>query len=572
MGSSKTVSEHFVCAPEIVWKVLTDASSYGRWFGWPESLELLEVEPGFVLGGKLNFRNSSSTLVITKLEDKQRIAFTGLYQTDEIVVRGAENGCRVSISTTYQTVDPSMEDFSFETVNRNILKNLRKTCYAFMNEEFKQAPERTTNVRDILFRVTRGYTPTKSNAAVEDPYTERNLYISTRNKILGLLLIGVLLAVISVGLSFERSDIVPSSGLSVAESKYVTFENALQIAVGQKKSQVELLLSCIGEKQSVDEFSYSSTEKMADGRALWEIRVVYDAYGLVRRFGYIDHSVAEGYGVKIRNVGMLISPSMDVGEAAEELGAPVSAFWVDKSGTKYLYYGHYLFENNLFESNKTAELVVRLNEEAIQTQVGYYLAESPEDPLRMRELQPATKHQYSSLVQYDTDRAVYRRVYLLPGKTKHQVDILLGMADEVAETELENGNKQYTYLCGKGSDGYRYSYTVEFSGKNAVSASMRNHHLGVVKDTLKDLNSYFLPKANTLYEVSEELLILPTYAGITGEGEIILGYGLESPATPDADPELPYDYPLIIILGTDHRVSQVIRNTNESKETNGSGT
>ena len=128
MGSSKTVSDHFVCAPDVVWKVLTDASSYQRWFGWPESLELLEVDPGFVLGGKLNFRNSGSTLVITKLEEGRRIAFTGLYQTDEITVREAENGCRVTWSTTLQSLEATEtaeDDSSVELVNRNILKNLR---------------------------------------------------------------------------------------------------------------------------------------------------------------------------------------------------------------------------------------------------------------------------------------------------------------------------------------------------------------------------------------------------------------------------------------------------------------
>lgn len=562
MGSSKTVSDHFVCAPDVVWKVLTDASSYQRWFGWPESLELLEVDPGFVLGGKLNFRNSGSTLVITKLEEGRRIAFTGLYQTDEITVREAENGCRVTWSTTLQSLEATEtaeDDSSVELVNRNILKNLRKTCYASLNEEIRKAPERRFAVRDMLFRVTRGYTPTKRTSSVEDPYTEKNLYITTRNKILGMILLGILLFVISAGLSFERSDIVPSSGMSIAESELVTFENALQIAIGQKKSQVELLLSCIGDKQSVDEFSYISTERMADGTSTREIRVVYDAYGLVRRYGYVDHALSESYGVQIRNIGTMVSPSMDVGEVVEVLETPVSAFWVDKSGTKTIYFGHYLFENRLFENNKTAELVLRLNESQIQTQVGYYLAESPDDPLRVEELPAATKHQYSSLVQYGTDRAAYRRVYLLPGKTKEQTDILLGMAGDVVRQEMEDGTVQYTYLCGKDDSGYRYSYTVTLNEENVtVAASMRNHHLAVAKDTLREPESYFILTGSTLFEVSEVLQVLPTYAGITGEGEIVLGYGLESSASEET--ELPFNYPLEVHFGANGRVSHV--NTN----------
>ena len=560
MSSSRTVSEHFVCSPDIVWRVLTDVSSYQEWFGWPENLTLLEVVPGFSLGGKLNFRNSASTLVITKIEEGQRIAFTSAYQTDEISLRGAENGCKVTYTTTYQDVaNTSEEEYPTEVRNRNILKNLRKTCYAYKNEEDKQKEHNHLNLRGMLFRMTRGYQQPRKNNVVEDPYTERNLYITTRNKIIGVLLTLILVSVITVGLSFERGDIVPSTGLSIAESDLVSFENAVQISVGQRKRDVEYMLSCAGKKESVDEFSYSSTEKDNNGQSLSEIRVVYDAYGRVRRYGFIDHTKAGSYGVPIQNFRSLVSPSMSVDEVKEELDLEPSAFWVDKSGTKYIYFGHYLFENDVFDANKTAELVLRLNEEQIQTQVGYYFAESPDDPLRVKELPPATKHQYSNIVQYDTDRAAYRRVYLLPGKTKEETDILLGMAEDVIELQLEDSEKQYTYLCGKTQEGYRYSYSVVFREGVVVSAFMRNHHLGQVRDTLaSDIGMYSLSKGNTLFNVSSELQILPTSAMITEDGSVILGYGLESVA--DTDSDLPYRYPLIVYFDSNHRVTDITIN------------
>ncbi|MBR3354532.1 MAG: hypothetical protein IKG47_04100 [Oscillospiraceae bacterium] len=560
MSSSRTVSEHFVCSPDIVWRVLTDVSSYQEWFGWPENLTLLEVVPGFSLGGKLNFRNSASTLVITKIEEGQRIAFTSAYQTDEISLRGAENGCKVTYTTTYQDVaNTSEEEYPTEVRNRNILKNLRKTCYAYKNEEDKQKEHNHLNLRGMLFRMTRGYQQPRKNNVVEDPYTERNLYITTRNKIIGVLLTLILVSVITVGLSFERGDIVPSTGLSIAESDLVSFENAVQISVGQRKRDVEYMLSCAGKKESVDEFSYSSTEKDNNGQSVSEIRVVYDAYGRVRRYGFIDHTKAGSYGVPIQNFRSLVSPSMSVDEVKEELDLEPSAFWVDKSGTKYIYFGHYLFENDVFDANKTAELVLRLNEEQIQTQVGYYFAESPDDPLRVKELPPATKHQYSNIVQYDTDRAAYRRVYLLPGKTKEETDILLGMAEDVIELQLEDSEKQYTYLCGKTQEGYRYSYSVVFREGVVVSAFMRNHHLGQVRDTLaSDIGMYSLSKGNTLFNVSSELQILPTSAMITEDGSVILGYGLESVA--DTDSDLPYRYPLIVYFDSNHRVTDITIN------------
>ena len=558
MSSSKTVSEHFVCSPDIVWKVLTDVSSYQDWFGWPESLTLLEVTPGFTLGGKMDFRNSSSTLVITKIEEGQRIAYTGAYRTDEISVRGVENGCKVSFSSTFQDVAHVEEDeFPIEVRNRNILKNLRKTCYAYQNEEQKGKNAQHLNLKGMFFRMTRGYQQPKRSTAVEDPYTERNLYISTRNKILGCVLIAILVAVISVGLSFERGDIVPSSGLSIAESDLVNLNNALQISIGQRKRDVEFMLSCSGNKESVDEFSYTSTEKDANGEPVCEIRVVYDAYGLVRRYGFVDHTRSESYGVTIKNVKNYVSPSMEIPEAYESLEMEPSAFWVDKSGTKYLYFGHYLFEDDLFNVNKTAELVLRLREGQLQTQAGYYLAESPEDPLRVKELPAATKHQYASIVQYDTDRAVYRRVYLLPGKTKEEVDILLAMAEDVIELQLMDSDTQYTYLCGKSEEGYRYSYSVVMRDGVVVSASIRNHHLGKVRETLDDLDHYQLRWGISLFDISKELQILPTFAAIRESGEVALGYGLESAAESGA--EFPYSYPLMIYLDPEFHLTSTVR-------------
>ena len=556
MSSSRTVSEHFVCSPDMVWKVLTDVSSYQDWFGWPETLTLLEVTPGFTLGGKLNFRNSGSTLVITRIEEGLYIAFTGAYQTDEFSVRGAENGCKVSLSTTYQDLAHIDEDeYPTEVRNRNILKNLRKTCYAYQNEEDKKKTHHHLNIGAMLFRMTRGYQQPRKSGAVEDPYTERNLYITTRNKILGVILTAVLMAAVSIGLSFERGDIVPSTGLSIAESDLVSFENACEISIGQRKRDVEYMLSCAGKKESVDEFSYSSTAKDSKGDPVCEIRVVYDAYGRVRRYGFVDHSRADAYGVPIRNIKSLISPSMGVNEIKDVLELDPSAFWIDKSGTKYIYFGHYLFEDNVFETNKTAELVLRLNEGQIQSQVGYYLAESPDDPLRVTELPPATKRQYSNIVQYDTDRAVYRRVYLLPGKTKEEADILLGMAEDVIELQLENGDAQYTYLCGKSEEGYRYSYTVVVRDGTVVSAYMRNRHLAQVKDTLNaDPAEYRIRGGDTLYDISAELKILPTFAGIFEDGSVALGYGLESAAADD-DPDIPFRYPLIIYLDSSHRIT-----------------
>ena len=72
------------------------------------------------------FRNSGSTLVITKLEEGRRIAFTGLYQTDEITVREAENGCRVTWSTTLQSLEATETAAAPEELQRvSVVTDLR---------------------------------------------------------------------------------------------------------------------------------------------------------------------------------------------------------------------------------------------------------------------------------------------------------------------------------------------------------------------------------------------------------------------------------------------------------------
>ena len=177
----------------------------------------------------------------------------------------------------------------------------------------------------------------------------------------------------------------------------------------------------------------------------------------------------------------------------------------------------------------------------------------------MDELPPATKRQYSNIVQYDTDRAAYRRVYILQGKTKEEADILLGMAEDIAEIQLNEEETQYTYFCNRGNEGYRYSYTTVVRDGIVISVYMRNHHLGVVKDTLiADPEEYSIKSGDSLFGLSAKVQILPTYAGISENGSVTLGYGLESAAADTS--ELPYKSPLVVHLNSKHQVTETIIN------------
>ncbi|MBQ9960033.1 MAG: SRPBCC domain-containing protein [Oscillospiraceae bacterium] len=526
MPSCKTVSEHFVCDVQTVWQVLTDASAYKDWFGWPETLDLLEVDPGFRLGGKLTFRNSASTLVISEFVPEQKLVLTGGYRTDEITLRASQGGCRVSIVTTTNGVQLNNTEAAQETVNRNILKNLRRRCYAALQQSGDVQDTITSGtLSEQLFRIARGYRPVHQASEGYVPGTEQNLFIPTRSGILGTVLCFVLAAVLSLTLTFERSDVVPSSGLSVAESELVTFENAENIYIGQKKSDLEVMLSCTGRQLNLDEYTYSSTEKTESGEPARVIHVVYDAYGEVRRYGYVDNALCTQSGVPLRSIAALLSSSMTAQEAAESLGIAPGAYWVDKSGKSYLYFGRYVMGRTLFDPNKTAELVVSLDSTAMVTRFGYYLAEDTENPLHIAELGRLAKRQYSSLSQYRNDLAFYQRLFLLQGRSREEVEAVLGMTELLDETTNRDGSCKVSYVSGQtGENSWRYRFSVTYSADGIMTAaSLENTHLAAKQDALAE--TYALEKGITLYDAYAQLQILPSYAELEADGTLRLAYG-----------------------------------------------
>ena len=557
MESTKTVSEHFVCSADVVWKVLTDASSYKDWFGWPESLELMEVTPGFQLGGKLNFRNSASTLVINKFISNQKMMLTGGYRSDEFTIKNAENGCKVSLVTTFADRIVNENEASLESGNRTILKSLRRVCYAYLTQEQRNIGRPSTSISDILFRVVKGYRRTHERGA-DDPYTERMLYIPRRNIAVGVLMLCILFSVLHLCFTFERSKVVPSSGMITTESTLVQLENASQIYIGQSKSELELMLSCAGTRISTDTYSYRSIENIDGFIPRYEVVVVYDAYGKVRRYGYVDHLQSDRFGVPVLNVAASISPSMTLPEIQDALSFPVSAFWEDKSGTKTVYFGHYLMEDNLFDANRTSELVLRMSESARKAQVGYYLAEDVANPLRFDVLGAKTKRQYSSLSEYNRDRAMFGRVFLLPGHTRTEVNHLLGGAEEIREELMDDEQVKVTYCFSRTENPYRYEYEVLFRENVAVEVSMVNLHLSQKRDMLLAPEEYGSQVGDNLYNVYADMQILPSRVTILEDGQMFLCYGMYSP--PDYYETIANSYPMVYQFSPFRLVTEIFMN------------
>ena len=60
MSATNESQALFMCPPERIWAVLCGEKFFSRWYGYPEPLELIEIDPGFSVGAKLTFKNRRS--------------------------------------------------------------------------------------------------------------------------------------------------------------------------------------------------------------------------------------------------------------------------------------------------------------------------------------------------------------------------------------------------------------------------------------------------------------------------------------------------------------------------------
>ncbi|MEA4911080.1 MAG: hypothetical protein VB092_00510 [Oscillospiraceae bacterium] len=524
------VSMDFHCADSVVFDVLTNPKSYREWYGFPQPRELTDTQTPLSLGAKLSFRGDARTRVVTVFEPLRSFTISADDESDEFTIAPTDTGCRVSLITVLGASDWRGTEQARARVNGEILARLKKAAYARDSEITNYAPallpdkpSRTKRAAELLSSVFQGYKSPVSRLAAARPAavgadnTEADIRFTPRACFVALLLAALLLAVLSVSLQFERSDIVPSSGLSVLESDGIDRQHAAQIYIGQSKTSLELMLSCLGHRLSPDEYRYDSLERDENGQSLRQIFVVYDAYAKVRRFGYVDREQSLlPYTVGVCSYDAYLSPSMSVDEVDEAVGAACSAFSVDKSGLSTFFYGEFNTEKSVFSSEQKSTLVVRLNTATMKTDALYYAPYDAQDPYEITELTKALKRQYSSYSLYLADKVSYERLSLLSGLTGEQASILLAAEPASEDTVSAGVSRVYEKsVIINGETSARYLYTVVFRENVCAQASFVNLFLEQKSGMLTDTADYDLREGMSLQEVCAALGIMPSAAEIT---------------------------------------------------------
>lgn len=541
-ASCETVSLEFGCSPEKVWSVFTDANRYGEWYGYPRALELVEVEPSFTAGGKLSFGGMRGTSVITAFVPYTNFAISSSAETNVFTVTASESGCRVSLTTSLNSDDGWRGTAAARSrANREILHRLRRAA-GIESEPAKEAlpdiPEaqRPGSLLSSFFSgILHGYKNplARRKGGAQDSIdlaqiidnTEADVVIHRNAALSALALCALMFAVISVSVRFPLADVVPSSGLSVYNSDKVNKTSAEALVIGQTKESVELALSCAGTRLDANKFVYFSEEGRADGERIY---IVYDAYGEVRRFAYIDGERAQKkLSPEIKDLTAALGSVCAVADAERACGYELSSFWTDKSGVSVLRFGLLDSARDVFDALPSGELEITVDANNKTARASYYAACDTNDPLPDAVVGKKLTRQYNNTDYYIADRLAYGKLFLTPGLNRSQTDALLE-TEGVEYMRGYNGATIYTYSMRSAAADeaqYRYRIDVTFSRDDAATrAVFRNRSLALREDVLFDEDEYRLERGMTLDALTRELGILPTYAALDGDA-LTLGYG-----------------------------------------------
>lgn len=560
--SCKTQTAEFYCPKNVVWHILTSCDSYREWYGFPEPLDLIETVPEFSLGARLIFKDDARTHVVTEFDLNSRLAISTANETNEFTITETSYGCKVMLVSTLTVSGAGFNgtEAAHESANREVLSKLKSVAYRY-EETLPGAPtasgesKKNSAVKSALSSILQGYkSPVKSIEADREAAelaasygsTEQEARFSARSCVIAILLFAVMIATLSVSFSFERSDIVPSSGLSVMESEFVNEENAANIYIGQKKSELELMISCTGLRLSPDEYCYESLEKDENGEPVSRIYVIYDAYAKVRRFGYVNYvNSRSNVDCPIARYNRLLYPGMNALEVSETIGTPCSAFFVDKSGLTTVYFGTFNTEKSVFSTEQKSELVIKLNTSSKQVDAQFYYPYDSQNPLAVPELTKRLRRQYSNYSLFLADKLSFERAFLIFDKPYEEVGIVLDTANEKVG-DIEGGEmREYNkYVLIDGVQNDRYRYTVNYYYDNvAEEVSFENLILQQKDDMLAEFTNYGLRVGMTQKEVLAAIGELPSAVAINYDN-ITLCYGKKIAATT----RLSANYELVLVF------------------------
>ncbi len=541
--SCKTQTAEFYCPKNVVWHILTSCATYKEWYGYPEPLDLIETVPEFSLGARLIFKDDARTHVVTEFDLNSRLAISTANETNEFTITETGYGCKVMLVSTLTVSGASFNgtESAHESANREVLSKLKSVAYRY-EETLPDAPtasgesKKKRTAKNALSSILQGYkSPVKNREvdretaelAVSYGSTEQEVRFSARSCIIAVLLFAFMTLVLSISFRFERSDIVPSSGLSVMESEFVNAENAASIYIGQGKNELELMISCTGRRLSPDEYCYESLEKDENGEPVCRIYVIYDAYARVRRFGYVNYLYSkQNVDCEIARYNRLLYPGMNALEVQETIGEPCSAFFVDKSGLTTVYFGAFNTSKSVFSTEQKSELVIKLNTSSKQVDAQFYYPYDSGNPLAVSELTKRLRRQYSNYSLFLADKLSFERTFLVFDKTYEEVGIVLDTKDEETVSsdkgEMHIYNK-YVLIDGVQND--RYRYTINYFYDNvAEEVCFENLILQQKEDMLAMFTDYGLRVGMTQREVLAAIGELPSAVAVNYDN-ITLCYG-----------------------------------------------
>ena len=532
------VSLQFACAPSSVWAIFVDRARYGEWYGYPRALEMTAVEPDFLLGGKVSFKGAGGISVITAFEPERRFALSNGTESNEFAITPCPGGCAVTLQTTLNGhLQWNGTEKARESANLEVLRRLRRVAgidtptgeneqagSVVVERELPAAKRFFSSLalgyRNPLERHSAGNEGSVELARLIDN-TEADVVIHRRAATVGIVLAIALIAAVLFSTSMPMSSVVPSSGLSVLESIDVDKSHAEQLYIGQRKADVELLLSCAGTRIEANEYSYSSP----DGGEI--IHVIYDPYGRVRSFAFANLRRCERtLELPIRELNSVISANMTVSQCEEVIGHSVSYFMVDKSGKMTLKFGKTELARGFFDTLPGSQLEITLGETSRSAYAQYYYAGEYSGDLPLTAEGDRLSRQYSNDSFYAYDRAAYYRVYMICGLSREQAQALLGTGGSESYADRRSVTVSYFGRNAASDEAqYRYRYDVTYNTDEiAQKVTLRNSSLYSKNNVLLAEDEYNITKGMTLAELERELQILPTWVEIDSQ-TLTLGYG-----------------------------------------------
>ena len=518
MNSRSVAEVLFVCTPETVWSVLTDADRYADWYGFYDESDIVEIIPGFEKGGIINFRHRSRTAVITEFEENKRLALSAGNITDTVSIdRNDDFYCTVKIETLVRDDDGGSQ--RSDALLEEMLEKLQEICYRAAGLISGDNADEIIHRTDFLeTEISSGRDGGKNDTGSEDLTKSQE---KTLNK--GLAAAAILAVILSFVISattlpddgkYHQSFI---SGKDVYESSVSIRSMAEKFRIGQSERSVERELDCIGTEIAPGLVLYRNGNGPDTAAPVENIVVSYNAYGEAAEYTYINNAlILEPLAMEYWDIKHELNSDMSFAAVEQIVERGLTAFNINRNGSKTLYFGSMDLYDGFSSKELRSELVIRLDPLDRNVEVNYYppyedrtgLPDSIEDNL---------VYQYRRDDVYIKDRDAFERIYTLLGRKRHEVDVVLGAGDYYTD-----GSGSWGTYCSVADSEHSCDYTIYFDADGAAEKIIyRNNYLPELQGTVKDPEGFMIQRGMTSREMFETVKMIPVYSELSKDRQIL---------------------------------------------------